>query len=113
MQSGIRGIHATGISYFKNNKVNLNVNYSYTNQKINRDQDDTVNFLDNPNPETPDIYEINQIWKSNINRNTWSETHNLNLNFDYYIDDKNTLSLTSTGLYTIKLEIKLILQMKI
>ena len=86
--------------YFKNNKVNLNVNYSYTNQKINRDQDDTVNFLDNPNPETPDIYEINQIWKSNINRNTWSETHNLNLNFDYYIDDKNTLSLTSTGLYT-------------
>ena len=79
--------------YFKNNKVNLNVNYSYTNQKINRDQDEIVNFLDSANA-------IEQIWQSGINRNTWSETHNLNLNFDYYIDDKNTLSLTSTGLYT-------------
>lgn len=79
--------------YFKNNSINVNVNYSYSKQKINRDQDDTVNFLDNANT-------IDQIWKSNINRNTWSETHNLNLNFDYYIDDKNTLSLTSTGLYT-------------
>ncbi|MFK7832185.1 MAG: TonB-dependent receptor [Winogradskyella sp.] len=79
--------------YFKNNKVNLNVNYSYTNQKINRDQDDTVDFFD-----TND--QIEQIWKSNVNRNAWSENHNLNLNFDYYIDDKNTLSLTGTGLYT-------------
>jgi outer membrane receptor protein involved in Fe transport len=79
--------------YFKNNKINFNVNYSYTNQKINRDQDDTVNYLDNANI-------IEEIWQSNVNRNTWSETHNLNLNFDYYIDDKNTLSLTSTGLYT-------------
>jgi outer membrane receptor protein involved in Fe transport len=78
--------------YFKNNKVNLNVNYSYTNQKINRDQDDTVNYLDNNN-------QTDQIWGSNVNRNTWSETHNLNVNFDYYIDDKNTLSLTTTGLY--------------
>ena len=79
--------------YFKNNKINLNLNYNYTNQKINRDQDDTFNFLDGSN-------NIEEIWKSNVNRNTWSETHNLNLNFDYYIDDKNTLSLTSTGLYT-------------
>ncbi|WP_179021427.1 outer membrane beta-barrel family protein [Winogradskyella forsetii] len=78
--------------YFKNNKVNLNVNYSYTNNKINRDQDDTVNYLDNSNA-------IDEIYESNVNRNTWSETHNLNLNFDYYLDDKNTLSLTSTGLY--------------
>lgn len=79
--------------YFKNNKVNLNVNYSYTNNKINRDQEDKFNFLDESN-------EVEEIWKSNINRNTWSENHHLNLNFDYYIDDKNTLSLTSTGLYT-------------
>jgi len=79
--------------YFKNNKINLNLNYSYSQNKINRNQDDTVNFLDNLN-------EIEEIWTSNINRNTWSQTHNLNLNFDYYIDDKNTLSLTSTGLYT-------------
>ncbi|WP_282042123.1 TonB-dependent receptor domain-containing protein [Winogradskyella flava] len=78
--------------YFKNDKINLNVNYSYTNQKINRDQDDEIDFFD-----TSD--NIDEMWKSNTNRNTWSETHNLNLNFDYYFDDKNTLSLTSTGLY--------------
>jgi outer membrane receptor protein involved in Fe transport len=79
--------------YFKNNKVNLNVNYSYTNQKINKDEENTVNYFDNLNT-------IEEIWKSGVNRNTWSETHNLNLNFDYYIDDKSTLSVTSTGLYT-------------
>ena len=78
--------------YFKNNKVNLNLNYSYTNQKINRDEERGVNFFD-----TSD--QIDEIWKSNVNRNTWSETHNLNLNFDYFINDKNTLSLTTTGLY--------------
>lgn len=79
--------------YFKNDDINLNLNYSYTNQKINRDQDDTINYLDNSGS-------VDEIWNSNVNRNTWSETHNLNLNFDYYIDDRNTLSLTSTGLYT-------------
>src|SRR5690606_25927441 len=61
--------------YFKNNKVSLNLNYSYTNQKINRDQDERVNFLNSSD-------EIEQIWTSNVNRNTWSETHNLNFNFD-------------------------------
>lgn len=79
--------------YFKNNKINLNLNYSYINQKINRDQDDTVDFFN-------EFDEVDEIWKSNVNRNTWSESHNLNLNFDYYINDNNTLSLTSTGLYT-------------
>lgn len=79
--------------YFKNDDINLNLNYSYTNQKINRDQDDAVNYLNNNG-------DIDEIWKSNVNRNTWSETHNLNLNFDYFIDERNTLSLTSTGLYT-------------
>ncbi|WP_299129193.1 outer membrane beta-barrel family protein [uncultured Winogradskyella sp.] len=78
--------------YFKNNKINLNVNYSYTNQKINRDQDDSIDFLNN-------LGTINEVWESTTNRNTWSETHNLNLNFDYYFNDRNTLSLSSTGLY--------------
>ncbi|MEE4248387.1 MAG: TonB-dependent receptor, partial [Kangiellaceae bacterium] len=78
--------------YFKNDKINFNLNYSYTNQKINRDEDVKVNFLNDNNA-------IDEIWQSNANRNKWSETHNLNLNIDYYFDDNNTLSLTSTGLY--------------
>lgn len=79
--------------YFKNNKINLNLNYSFNKKKTNRDRDDIVNFLDDSN-------QTEEIWRSGVNRNTWSETHNLNLNFDYYINDKNTLSLSSTGLYT-------------
>ena len=79
--------------YFKNNKINLNLNYGYSHNKINKDHDDRVSYLDGSN-------QIEEIWRSGVNRNTWSETHNLNLNFDYYIDQRNTLSLTSTGLYT-------------
>ena len=78
--------------YFKNDKISFNVNYGYSNQKINRDQNDRIDYFDTNN-------DIDEIWNSGTNRNTWSETHNLNLNFDFYIDDNNTLSLTSTGLY--------------
>ena len=78
--------------FFKNKKINLNLTYSYTKSKINRDNDEIVNYLDQS-------LNLDQVWRSGINRNTWSETHSVNLNFDYFIDDRNTLSLTSTGLY--------------
>ena len=77
--------------YFKNNKINLNLNYSYTGQKIDRVQDEQINYLDNSN-------NLNQIWDSDIDRNTWSETHNINFNFDYFMSKNTTLSLTSTAL---------------
>lgn len=78
--------------FFKNEKFNLNLNYSYNGNKINRENDDTVNFLDNNN-------QVEEKWRSLVDRNTWSETHNLNLNFDYYLSDKTTLSLNSTGVF--------------
>ena len=78
--------------FFKNEDLSLNVNYSYSNDKLNREGEDTVNFLSNSN-------QINQSWRSRTNRNTWSETHNLNTNFDFFIDEKNTLSLSSNALY--------------
>ncbi len=31
--------------YFKNNKINLNVNYSYTNQKVNRENEATIRLF--------------------------------------------------------------------
>lgn len=79
--------------FFKNEKINLNVNYSYTQRKINRSNDDEVNFFETENTRE-------QFWFSDVNRNTWSNNHNLNLNFDYFINEKNTISLSSTGLYT-------------
>ena len=98
---GVFPRYNTGTShFFKNNKVNLNVNYSYADQKINRDTERRVNFFDNAN-------QLEEIWNSKTNRNTKTKTHNLNLNFDYYINDNNTLSLTTTGLYTPKINYKI------
>lgn len=78
--------------FFKNKDISFNVNYNYSKDKINRDSDDTVNFLDNSNV-------LDESWRSAINRNTWSETHNLNANFDYFINDNNTLSLSANTIY--------------
>lgn len=78
--------------FFKNSKISLNLNYNYTNSKINRDGDDAVNYLDSNNT-------IDEIWRSKTNRNTWFETHNLNFNFDYFIDENNTLSVSSSMLF--------------
>ena len=78
--------------FFKNKKLSLNLNYNYTKSKENRDGDDVVNYLDGSN-------QVDQAWQSITNRNTWTKTHNLNLNFDYFIDDSNTLSFSSNALY--------------
>ncbi len=78
--------------FFKNSKINLNLNYNYANRKINRYGDEVVNYLDSNN-------DTDEAWRSKTNRNTWSETHNLNFNFDYFIDDNNILSVSSSMLY--------------
>lgn len=74
--------------FFKSDKINFYGNYSFTKNKINRDDGEKVNYFD-------DNQSIDQIWNSNFNRNIWSETHNLNFNLDYAINDKNTLSVSS------------------
>jgi len=78
--------------FFKNEDISFNFNYNYSKDKLNRGGDDTVNYLDNANT-------VEERWRSRTNRNTWSETHNLNANFDYFIDDNNTLSVSSNALY--------------
>ncbi|MEO5788198.1 MAG: outer membrane beta-barrel family protein [Gelidibacter sp.] len=77
--------------FFKNEKIDFFANYAYSQDKINRDQDEVVNYLDFNNT-------IDEIFKSTTNRNTWSKTHNFNFNFDYNINEKNTLSLSSNML---------------
>jgi hypothetical protein len=78
--------------FFKSEKVNFFANYSYTDSKINRDDTHDINYFDNNQT-------IDEIWRSKVNRNTWSETHNFNFNFDYAFDDKNTLSVSSNMLF--------------
>ena len=78
--------------FFKNKDISFNINYNYNKDKINREGDDTVNYLENGGA-------IDQSWRSFTNRNTWSETHNLNANFDYSINDNNTLSFSTNTLF--------------
>lgn len=77
--------------FFKSDKINFNINYSYTHDKLNRDNKEQTEFFNNN--------VIDEVWKSKINRNTWSKTHNVNFNFDFFADDKNTLSLSSSMLF--------------
>lgn len=78
--------------FYKTNKVNINLNYNYNQSKINRDNLNEINYLDNNNA-------ISENWYSTLNRNTTSKTHNANLNFDYFLSERSTLSLTSNFLY--------------
>lgn len=77
--------------FYKTKKINVNVNYGFTKNKIDRNSEDQINYMDDNG-----VYER---WNTKLDRNTWSKTHNLNFNFDYLIDDKNTLSLSSNLLF--------------
>lgn len=77
--------------FYKTNKINLNLNYSFTKSKINRNNYDRVNYLKTDGT-------LDEKWETNANRNTRSNTHNINLNFDYLIDDSNTLSFSANTL---------------
>ncbi|WP_353777176.1 TonB-dependent receptor [Winogradskyella sp. 3972H.M.0a.05] len=77
----------------KNKDISLTTNYSYSKSKINRSSNDQINYF---NAEGNGV---DQVWNSNINRNTWSETHNLSLNLDWFISDKSTLSISNSTLY--------------
>jgi len=78
-----------GISnFYKSSKLNIYANYSYNSKKINRMNEERVDYL-MPNGN------LDQRWLSDIDRNTWSETHNINSNIDYNFDDYNTLSLST------------------
>jgi len=71
--------------FYKTKKINVNLNYSFTKSKINKENDNSITYL-------------NQKWQTNNNRNTRSNTHNVNLNLDYFIDDSNTLRFSSNAL---------------
>jgi len=78
--------------FFKSEKINFYSNYNYTQNKLNRYDLEDINYFDgNDN--------ISEYWKSNTNRNKWTQTHNLNFNIDYILNPNNTLYLSSNMLY--------------
>ncbi len=89
---GVFPRYEAGMShFFKNDKIDFFANYTYADAKINREQTDAVNYFD-----ANDM--IDQIFESDVNRINRSKTHNLNFNFDYSINENNTVSLSSNML---------------
>jgi Outer membrane protein beta-barrel family/CarboxypepD_reg-like domain len=69
-------------NYFKGEKISLFANYSYNNRKIDRVERTTINYP-------------SQQWISDLDRNTWTETHNISLNFDWDINSNNSLNISA------------------
>ncbi|WP_347923267.1 outer membrane beta-barrel family protein [Pontimicrobium sp. SW4] len=67
-------------NYFKGKNISFFANYNYGKRKVDRVDKETIDFSNN------------QFWNTNIDRNTWTETHNTNANFDWDINEKTTLS---------------------
>lgn len=78
-------------NFYKTEKINVFANYSYNQKKINRDSNEIIDYLDNGS--------LNEHWDSKTNRTTWSKTHNFNLNFDYFVSEKSTLSFSANALF--------------
>jgi Outer membrane protein beta-barrel family len=71
-------------NYFKGEKISVYADYSYNNRKIDRVERQTINYPD-------------QKWVSGLDRNTWTETHNFRLNFDWDFNNNNTLNLSTSA----------------
>lgn len=80
-------------NYFKTDKLNFYVGYSYSQNKIDKSNEERINYFDSAN-------EIDEIWETDINRNTWTQNHNIDLNLDFFLNDNNTLRLASNLLWT-------------
>jgi outer membrane receptor protein involved in Fe transport len=92
-EQGVFPRYNVGMShFFKSEKINFYTNYSYSDKKENRDDIEDINYFD-------DNQNIDEYWRSKTNRNKWTETHNFNMNFDYSLDAKNTVSLSSNLLF--------------
>ena len=82
---GVFPKYSVGTShYFKGDKTNLFFNYSYNKRKDNR-------------IDVKHVFYPDEEWGTNLNRNNWTETHNLGFNFDYNLNEKSSLGLSGTA----------------
>ena len=72
--------------YFKNKKVNLYGSYTHTRGQYNRLEEELIDF----NTATT--------FRSFLNRNSWSRTHNIRMNSEFYLNEKSNL-IVGTQLY--------------
>lgn len=72
--------------YFKNKKVNLYGSYTHTRGRYNRLEEELIDF------------NTASTFRSFLDRNSWSRTHNVRLNSEFYINEKSNL-IVGTQLY--------------
>ena len=72
--------------FLKNKSTSFFLNYSYNDQKIDRENNEQIFY-----PE--------DTWRSLIDRNTWSDTHTVNFNFDADLGEYDRLSISSNMLF--------------
>jgi len=91
-RQGVFARHTLGTDhYFRGSKTAFSVNYSYAkNKSIDRFTDNTL-FLENDGTSSK--------WLSKENVLRRQQRHNISAFFDYDIDDKNRLSLSTINLY--------------
>ncbi|HSP83058.1 MAG TPA: outer membrane beta-barrel family protein [Gillisia sp.] len=77
--------------YFKSEKLNVFANYSISPRKEFKNDDSHINFM-SPNGD------IFSRWTTDFNRTTTSLAHNANLNLDYNIDARNSLSFSANAM---------------
>jgi len=70
--------------YFKGEKTNLFFNYSFNSRKDDRVDEEQIFY---PNEE----------WNTILDKNTWSETHNVGLNFDYDLSKKSNIAFSANA----------------
>lgn len=89
---GVFAKHTIGTDhYFKGNKTAFSVNYSFSNDKRISRYTDIINFSENSGPAS--------IWTANQDFITKRKRHNLSAFFDYTIDAKSTLSLSTINTF--------------
>jgi len=74
--------------YYKNDWMSFYGSYSFSPRKEYKDQDDEIIFF-KPNNE------IESFWTTEFNRTTRSNVHQANIIFDFILNKKNSLSITS------------------
>lgn len=82
--------YSFGTSHFyKNNWINFYAGYSFNPQKEYKDQFDDIVFMEHSGAVT-------SIWDTDFNRMTKSNVHQGNVIADFTLNDKNSLSLSSS-----------------
>lgn len=79
--------------FYKNKKLNLFFNYSFSPRKEFKEDEGLVNFINENNA-------VFTTWENDFNRTTRSKAHNANLVLDYDFDKRNSINFTSNLLYS-------------